>query len=350
MELDLSVIVPAYNGEKTIKRAIDSLLCQSLSSIEIIVVDDGSKDKTGSIADDYAASDPRVTVIHKTQNEGLSAGRNTGIAASHGRYITFLDCDDWVEPKMYEVMLENSSDADIVVTGAYHDVQDAEGSVVVRTEDSIGETCVSLTPKDNILWAARLDQKRLFAYTWNKLYKRSFLCRANREFLNQTLIEDFLFNCAVWNVADSISLVDGCWYHYVKFSKEALTQRYLPDYFEIMNMRYEMIRDLFVSHGYFEGTERQILCTMHMKHIVAGMVKNCSSKSGMDGKQQRFVIAKVLRDSNCLEAMRYGKGSRIQEKVCNAVLKTKSVVLNYLFAKVLFTMQNSHGNLFDKLK
>lgn len=97
----ISVIVPVYNVELYLKRCIDSLLRQTYENIEIILVDDGSPDKCGQICDEYALNNNKITVIHK-QNGGLSSARNAGIVASKGRYIGFVDSDDWVTDDIYQ--------------------------------------------------------------------------------------------------------------------------------------------------------------------------------------------------------------------------------------------------------
>ena len=100
----LSVIVPAYNVENYLKRCVDSLLSSTYKNLEIILIDDGSTDSSGSICDDYASRDSRIHVIHKA-NSGLSLTRNVGVAASTGEYIAFLDSDDWIKPEMYERLI-----------------------------------------------------------------------------------------------------------------------------------------------------------------------------------------------------------------------------------------------------
>lgn len=92
----ISVIVPIYNGSRTIKRCVDSILSQSYTDIEVILVNDGSLDGSGNIIDDYAQRDMRVKSIHKA-NGGLSAARNLGIEKAHGEYLSFVDADDWIE-------------------------------------------------------------------------------------------------------------------------------------------------------------------------------------------------------------------------------------------------------------
>ena len=100
----ISVIVPVYNVEEYLPRCVDSILAQTYQNLEIILVDDGTKDNSDKICDAYAAKDSRVKVIHK-ENGGLSSARNAGIDVATGAYLAFVDSDDWIEPDMYEKML-----------------------------------------------------------------------------------------------------------------------------------------------------------------------------------------------------------------------------------------------------
>ena len=101
----ISVIVPVYNVEAYLARCVDSILEQTYPHLDVILVDDGSKDASGAICDSYAAGDPRIRVIHK-ENGGLSSARNAGLDVAAGAYIAFVDSDDWLEPDAYEYMLE----------------------------------------------------------------------------------------------------------------------------------------------------------------------------------------------------------------------------------------------------
>lgn len=101
----ISIIVPVYNVELYIHQCIDSIISQTYRDIEILLIDDGSTDKCGNICDEYARIDPRIRVFH-TQNKGLSAARNLGLREAKGDYIGFVDSDDWIEPNMFEVLLQ----------------------------------------------------------------------------------------------------------------------------------------------------------------------------------------------------------------------------------------------------
>lgn len=113
----MSIIVPVYNTQIYLESCVDSILAQTINDIEIILVDDGSSDKCGVICDEYALKDSRIKVIHK-ENGGLSDARNAGIEIAEGKYVGFVDSDDFIHPNMYEIMLEyaEKENADIVQT------------------------------------------------------------------------------------------------------------------------------------------------------------------------------------------------------------------------------------------
>ena len=109
----ISIIVPVYNSEKYLKRCVESILSQTFRDFEIILVDDGSKDGSGGICDDYSRRFDNIHTIHQ-KNSGAATARNTGIdwvkKNSKSRYISFIDADDWVHPEMLEILIRNSAE------------------------------------------------------------------------------------------------------------------------------------------------------------------------------------------------------------------------------------------------
>lgn len=164
----ISVIVPVYNVEKFLPRCVDSILAQTYSNLEILLVDDGSKDASGTICDEYAAKDTRIRAIHK-ENGGLSSARNAGIDAAKGEYLAFVDSDDWIEPDSYAHMLGmlKKYDAKLACAGRY----DVDG----KTE----EKTVGLCPKKEECIPAEEMVGRIFLWdncdssACDKLYHRS---------------------------------------------------------------------------------------------------------------------------------------------------------------------------------
>ena len=156
----ISIIIPVYNGERFLVKCLDSLLAQTYTNLQIILIDDGSTDKTGEIADRYAQQDPRVEVIHQA-NAGVSAARNVGLKAVRGEYIGFVDCDDYVAPTMYEYLygLTCKHQTPVAVCNFYNA---SAAGIEPKTPDFTQET--RLSPVQAL--QAFLSQLSM----WNKLF------------------------------------------------------------------------------------------------------------------------------------------------------------------------------------
>lgn len=154
----ISVIMLTYNREKLVSRAIESILGQSEPDFEFIIVDNGSSDRSGAIADEYAEKDGRICVIHRDRGN-IGAGRNTGLDAAHGKYVAFIDDDDWAESDflefLYELAIEN--DADVSICGATDKAFD-EKQVMVAEEALIE---LMWRKKYNMAFPTKLFTKKL---------------------------------------------------------------------------------------------------------------------------------------------------------------------------------------------
>jgi len=167
MDMSLvSIIVPVYNVEPYIETCIQSLIRQTMGNIEVILVDDGSTDRSGELCDQYAEADERIRVIHK-QNGGLSSARNAGISAAKGEYLLFVDSDDYVSASLVEktVSCAEQNQADVVVFD-YQEIELCSGGKQTRT---------SALPAGQVIHAESVPQLLLITPSaCNKLYKRSF--------------------------------------------------------------------------------------------------------------------------------------------------------------------------------
>lgn len=218
----ISVIVPIYNVELYLERCIISIITQTIHDIEIILIDDGSTDKSSVIADRYALKDDRILVVHKP-NGGLSDTRNTGIKLAKGEYLSFIDSDDWIESTMLESMYEKAClyNADIVVCGVctefVNENRIAEYKSIDRLyveNDNIGE----------LFW--KLSKKNISNYMWNKIYKSSLLSNNSLCVENLVPMEDLFFNLKAFKCAKSIYVSSGLFYHYMRRDSFTLLSSY----------------------------------------------------------------------------------------------------------------------------
>lgn len=166
----VSIVMPVYNAEDTLPRMVNSIKLQTLSNWELIAVDDGSKDRSGLILDEYAAGDARIKVIHK-QNKGVASARQSGVAACTGTYIIHADADDWVEPEMLADMIEKAKqeNADIVITDYF--VESPSGDITRKIQKP-----TSLAPMD-VLY--EIYARDLFGGLCHKLMQASVYDRVN---------------------------------------------------------------------------------------------------------------------------------------------------------------------------
>lgn len=198
----ISIIVPIYKAEKYIHRCIDSILAQSYTDFELLLIDDGSPDNCGDICDEYAAKDGRVRVLHK-ENGGVSSARNLGLSNAQGEWVTFVDSDDWVERKFLEKLI--SVDADLVVGGC------------VRTSGASIQLVNRQNGTDDIpeFLALYLD-KLLLRTPWGKLFRRSILEDNHIRYNNDIRFgEDTLFVYEYLCHCDIIASISYCGYNYL---------------------------------------------------------------------------------------------------------------------------------------
>lgn len=157
--IKVSVLMLTYNRENLISRAIDSILQQTHSNFEFIIVDNGSSDKSGQIADEYAQKDSRIRVIHRAKGT-ISAGRNTALDAAQGDYIAFIDDDDWTEPDFIEFLLNLAvqNRADVAICGAADKVFDEKR--VMNAEEALIE--LMWRKKYNVAFPTKLFHRNMF--------------------------------------------------------------------------------------------------------------------------------------------------------------------------------------------
>ena len=165
----ISIIVPIYNVEPYLQRCLDSIINQTYSNLEIILIDDGSSDKSPQICDEYASKDNRITVIHK-KNGGLSDARNTGLDNCKGEFISFIDSDDWVEQSYIETLLHalEQTNADISIAN-FIKTQFSYKYILKTYEHNF--TILNSTEALAKLWNREEDS--IFVTAWGKLFKKS---------------------------------------------------------------------------------------------------------------------------------------------------------------------------------
>lgn len=212
MKPTVSIIVPIYNAEKYIRRCIDSVLCQEYTDFELILADDGSKDSSGSICDEYAAKDSRVHVIHK-ENTGVSDTRNMAISQATGTYLQFLDSDDWITPDATKLLVRAATEhhCDLVISDFYRVVGERVSHKGDIEDDGV------LTREEFAEHMMENPADFYYGVLWNKLYRRDLIEKHNlRMDESVSWCEDFLFNLEYILHAEVFYALQAPIYYYVK--------------------------------------------------------------------------------------------------------------------------------------
>lgn len=228
MEQKVSIIVPVYNVEKYLKRCVDSLIEQSYKNLEIILVDDGSKDNSFSICKEYESKDSRVRIFHK-ENEGLGLTRNYGIEKSTGEYITFVDSDDYLTLDAVETMVEKAAvtNADVVVANMFY--KDKEMKVMMEERLYYGDDIKNIII--NHMMGDCGKKKDAFSYTATaKLFKKELFIKNNLRFPSERKLiwEDLAFSVDVYPRCEKVYIFHKAIYYYC-FNEGTLTHTYKPN-------------------------------------------------------------------------------------------------------------------------
>ncbi len=233
----ISVIIPIYNNETTLRRCVDSVLAQTEPDLEILLIDDGSEDDSGTIADSYLA-DPRVRVFHKA-NGGLSSARNYGLDRANGEYIAFADADDWIEPEAYKTAL--SFCEDVCVFGYS---KDYPGKSLQRRPVKTHETVSGEEALNRLIVDASINHG-----VWNKLYRRVLL--EDIRFPDGAIYEDIRTIYRILPKANRIALIPDVLYHYMQYKGSLAHHSTLRNCLDHWTATYELYRTFGNKDGAF---------------------------------------------------------------------------------------------------
>ncbi len=247
----ISIIIPVYNGEKYLKRCLDSILSQTYENWELLLIDDGSTDLSSSICDDYT-SDARISVIHR-QNGGQATARNEGIVQSKGEYVSFVDCDDWLEPDMYESMIRicQLHKVEIVACGYIEEYK-------TRRKEVQNDGSISFYGAEE---AVRMVlEKQIVGYPWSMLFHRSVL---KEPMADLTPFEDYATIFKWVSHVNRIAVWHKAFYHYRQLDGSSLHSfniRKERNFMLAVRERYHYIQDKELLPGYDAENRRLYLC------------------------------------------------------------------------------------------
>lgn len=267
----VSIIVPVYNVQNSVARCLESICAQTWKNIEIILVNDGSRDESFSVCEQFREKDPRIVLVDKS-NSGVSDTRNCGMTLASGKYVQFVDSDDYIEPDFTErlVMAAETNNADLVIAPywmvipansckagqALENLQENLGIEEKRPDDVREYGFLPEGIYDRDTFALRLMEKPasfFYSVLWNKLYRRDLIRMAQIRFENVVFAEDQLFNTRYLQAAQQFAAIDEAVYCYIQNPQSVChTQVRVADMLRHRDRMYRAYRQMCIQLGVYD--------------------------------------------------------------------------------------------------
>lgn len=313
----ISIIIPVYNGEKTVSRALNSLVQQTYYDFEVIVVNDGSTDNTEDILNYYKEvfinAGRRIKVINQ-KNSGVSAARNRGIIEAKGDYVAFLDSDDYIKKDMVQVLFDytNQMKIDCIIYGFYALVNDKEEELdfykpeIINGQINLKEKLKELLPT------------RILNSPCNKLYKTELLQKYSIRFNQQlSLGEDLNFNLIYYFRIFNLQIISNRLY-VIDQNNSYLSIKYRENYYE---ERINALREMKNTY-HKNGMDEEIFNWLYVKLVYACIFNMFRPESRLSRVEKVKFLEEILRVTEVNEAIQSFEAENIYQKILLVILKT----------------------------
>lgn len=252
----ISIIIPVYNVSSYIDTCLESVVNQIYTDWECILINDGSKDNSGNICDNWAKNDYRIHVIHQI-NQGVSAARNRGIQESKGEFITFIDSDDWINKTYLYDLINGIKDSrtDLVVSGLIQEYKDGKNKKFVFPNSVTYEIS-----SNHILEFIEMNKLALLYGPVAKLYKSSIIKNNKIEFpLDYSYGEDLIFNYQYLDYIHRISNIPVINYHYRIIGKGTLSSIYRENQFDIDYSQWKLLQNFYCKKNIWDYISKEYM-------------------------------------------------------------------------------------------
>lgn len=344
-----SVVMPVYNVEKYLVQSIESVLNQTFSDFELLLIDDCSPDASPRICDQYSAKDSRVHVLHLEKNAGVSNARNVGMAMAKGQYLFFMDSDDYVDSDLFEKVYGSlkKNPAEIVFFGMTEEHFDSKGQ---HFESVVFQLPTRYFTKQKSLrkYMIELEKATLYGYACNKFYCLEYLRKLGLEYKEYALNEDILFNVAYCMDIERMNILEAPAYHYRKnMDDSSRSSKFVKNYFELHEKR---IRVIFEQYQYWGMCSRRIradLAAIYTRYIMSALQRNCDPRSEMNFVSRRRWIKELYQQDLFNAVIPYGRPTSKIVKILHWCLNKHMTFLSLAFGRVIYMVKTYCPKIFN---
>ncbi len=347
-----SVVMPVYGVEKHLENAVASVLNQTYKNFEIILVDDCSPDGCGILCDTLASREKCISVVHHSENKGLSEARNSGLDVARGEYVFFMDSDDVIESDLLSQVAESleKNRAQVVVFGLVEDYYDKQNVLQKSFPISYGRELLLNRFADVRREVIDLEVKTFYGYAWNKIYDLSYLRDLGVRFDKVTLIEDIKFNVQVFQNASSVNILNTTPYHYMKRIDDSLTNKFVPDYYDLHRRRVAMIYEQHKDWDLCTHYVKNKLANIYVRYIFSALQRNCDERARLSLVGRFKWVRDLFKDELFSELIPYAASDIRLLSVMISFLKGKHAIPCLALGRVIYIVKNKLPILFSKVK
>lgn len=322
---DISIIVPIYNAERYLEKCIKSILNQTFTNFELILVNDGSKDSSGEICKNFAKIDNRIIYIDK-ENGGSSSAKNVGLDISHGRYIEFVDSDDTIDKEYVEYLFKGTEDEEVdLCVGNVAFVKKAK-TAFERREALVRFGFFTL--QEYLKFYPEYMPNAIVGAPWNKLFKRDIIQKNQLRF-NENLKnnEDTQFNYLYLEKCRKVYVSDWPYYNYMDWGNDSASKSYIEDVFNIYLSTYRKAIVFLKKVGMYEYNEA--FTKRYFIGLVIGSINSIVVKAPYGILKKRKKIQEILNNQEVQDAVDDLKYTDKKKRIAVWLIRSKRVNLLY---------------------
>lgn len=316
--IQLSVIIPVYKTEKTICECVDSVLREIPENSEIILVDDGSPDLCPRICDEYAKQDMRIRVLHQ-ENGGLSTARNAGLEIAKGKYVFFIDSDDYIEKDYFTFLLKH--DSDLVISNFIAFYQDGAPDFTIPINEDEYEDVQQFLKKFELYFGT------LFNFAWGKLYRRDIIEKYCLRFQNGvSMVEDVLFNVSYYRVIKTISIEKDAILRYRQISG-TLSKSFQKETFAWYILSYSEVKKLLEDAKIFQD-----VYDAYRNRLMGNVFECIQGSIALDKKQRKQLLFDICEEQEVQKCLRNYRATSFRMKgVCFGIgVKSPKLLMTHI--------------------
>lgn len=331
-EIIISIIIPVYNVEKYIKNCINSIINQNIEGIEIILVNDGSSDISGTICKKYSDKFENIVYIEQ-ENKGPSAARNIGIKQARGKYIGFIDSDDMLEHNFISKINEeiNNYKNDLLMWGIKFEWVLNDNTAIIQhiNYENNKYNLNEFTDKLGLY----LDNY-YFNFVWNKLYKKNIILD-NNLFFDETMKigEDLMFNLEYIKYCKSIKIIEDILYKHTNINKTSLTQSYNKEHYQNERKVYISLKNTLKELGKYNDFNKKIIDEYYINMTFLIMSYTINGNYGLNYNEKRSIIKCIIRDEVFISTISNNINNKTKNKILYYSTKLNSFLMIYILCK-----------------